>query len=78
MRRNVADAVVNSQNIPIRAEETIHVLKSPRKVIEDLVDGCDGYVGIFHKKWGFVPLIDNPKRLSIRSYGHQSELVNSG
>ena len=59
-----------SENLPIRAEYFINVLDSPQ-ALEKEVDKCDGYIGIFHKKWGFVPEKDNPNKLSVTAIEYE-------
>lgn len=70
-RQKIASEITNSENIPIMAERIIEVENTPRKTIESKVDQCDAYIGVFHKKWGFVPKIDNPSRLSITAIEYE-------
>jgi hypothetical protein len=70
-RKAVADVIVHSENVPIMAEYITDVQNTPRKVIEDKVKGCDAYIGIFHKRWGFVPISDNPELLSVTAIEYE-------
>lgn len=38
---------------------------SPKNVCLQNVEGCDVYVGIFDKKYGYIPEKDNPQRKSV-------------
>ena len=50
-RFKIAMEVMRSENMPIIAEHMINVLDTPRKALEKKVDECDGYIGVFHKRW---------------------------
>ncbi|MFY9868338.1 MAG: DUF4062 domain-containing protein [Candidatus Nitrosopolaris sp.] len=67
-RHKIAYEVMRNQNVPIMAEYMVNVLDPPRGALEKTVDGCDGYIGVFHKKWGYVPEKDNPDKLSIKCH----------
>ena len=41
------------------------------KLIEKLVDNCDGYIGVSHNKWGFVPEKNNPEKLSVTAIEYE-------
>jgi hypothetical protein len=41
--------LMKSQNIPIMAE----------------FNKCEGYIGIFHKRWEYIPEKDDPDNLSV-------------
>jgi hypothetical protein len=64
-RKKIADIISDTGNVPVLAEKIIEVRKSPRKVLEKKVKECHAYIGIFHKKWGYIPKNDNPEKLSI-------------
>ena len=49
-RQKIWETVTKSENIPIMSEHIIDVENSPRKTLEDKVDQCDAYIGVFHKK----------------------------
>ncbi len=70
-RQKISNEITNSENIPIMAEGIIEVKDSPRKTIEKKVDQSDAYIGVFHKKWGYVPKIDNPHGLSITAIEYE-------
>jgi len=70
-RKKIADVIVQSENLPIMSENIIDVKKTPRKVIEEKIKECNGYIGIFHKKWGYVPENDNPELLSITAIEYE-------
>jgi Domain of unknown function (DUF4062) len=53
-RQEIALQVMKSENIPM-AENMIDVINTPRKALEKKIDERDGYICIFHKKWGYVP-----------------------
>src|SRR5712691_2349248 len=71
-RRKIANEVMRSQNVPIMGEYTIDVIYTPpREAIEKLFDNCDAYIGVFHKKWGFVPEKNNPEKLSVTAIEYE-------
>jgi hypothetical protein len=74
-RRTVADIIVRSENVPIMAENITDVQNTPRKVIEDKVKECDSYIGIFHKRWGFVPKRENPELLSVTAIEYETARI---
>jgi hypothetical protein len=49
VRKKISVTVVESENVPIMAENFVNVTNSPRYVIESKVDECDAYIGIFDK-----------------------------
>jgi hypothetical protein len=70
-RHKIAIEVMRSENVPVMAEYMINVLDRPRGALEKKVDGCDGYIGVFHKRWGYVPEKDNPDKLSISAIEYE-------
>jgi hypothetical protein len=64
VRANIAQIITKYEHVPIMAEDFIG-FKTPKKIIEDKVDACDAYIGIFHYKWGSIPQSENPKKLSV-------------
>jgi hypothetical protein len=70
-REDIALEVFLSQNFPIIAERVINVIDSPRGTLEKLVDECDGYIGVFHRRWGYVPEEVNPNKLSIAAIEYE-------
>ena len=64
VRAKVAQIITENEHVQIRAENFIS-FKTPKKIIEDKVDTCDAYIGIFHYKWGSIPQTDNSKKLSV-------------
>jgi hypothetical protein len=64
-RFKIAIELMKSQNIPIMAEYVFNVTDKPREALEKEFNKCDGYIGIFHKRWGYVPETENPDKLSI-------------
>jgi hypothetical protein len=70
-RHKIAIEVMKSENVPIMAEYMINVLDRPRGALEKKVEGCNGYIGIFHKRWGYVPEKDNPDKLSISAIEYE-------
>ncbi|MGC2668604.1 MAG: DUF4062 domain-containing protein, partial [Candidatus Nitrosopolaris sp.] len=70
-RHKIAIEIMKSENVPIMAEYMINVLDRPRGALEKKVDGCDGYLGVFHKKWGWVPENDNPSKLSVTALEYE-------
>jgi hypothetical protein len=65
------DLSVGNSPTPIMAEYTIDVIHSPREALEKLIDNCDAYIGVFHKKWGFVPEKNNPEKLSVTAIEYE-------
>jgi hypothetical protein len=57
------------------AEHIIDVKNSPLKTLENKVDECDAHIGVFHKKWGYVSQIDNPRRLSIAAIEYERAAI---
>ena len=48
-----------------------------KKLIEEKIESCDAYLGIFHKKWGYVPTNDNPDGLSATALEYEnSKIIN--
>ena len=64
-RKKIAQIITDSQNIPVLAEKIIDVENTPLMTIEQAVDSCEAYIGVFHKRWGYIPKINNPEKLSI-------------
>ena len=64
INKKVAKIIQDYEHVPIMAENFIGS-GTPKKMIEDKVDECNAYIGIFHCRWGSVPESDNPKNLSI-------------
>jgi hypothetical protein len=52
-------------------EYTIDVIHTPREAIEKLVDNYDDYIGVFYKKWGFVPEKNNLEKLSVTAIEYE-------
>jgi Domain of unknown function (DUF4062) len=63
-RLKIGIEVMKTENVAFLAEYFMDVHDFPRVALEKKVDECDGYIGIFHKKWGSVPKKDNPEQLS--------------
>jgi hypothetical protein len=76
IREKVAEIIQDFEHVPIVAENFIG-LDTPKKVIEDKIDECNAYIGIFHQKWGFVPPSDNPKKLSISAIEFYRSKLNT-
>jgi hypothetical protein len=51
-------------------------LGSPKEVIERKIDECDCYLGIFDKRWGYVPPDNNPEKLSVTAIEYQRSKNN--
>lgn len=64
LRKRVADIITESENVPIMAENIMDI-GSPKEIIEQKIDNCDCYLGIFDRRWGYIPLDDNPGKLSV-------------
>ncbi|GIU71488.1 MAG: hypothetical protein KatS3mg003_0967 [Candidatus Nitrosocaldaceae archaeon] len=65
IRDRVKNVIIKANHNPILAEDHIDFKNNPKKAIEDMVDRSDAYIGIFDKRWGSVPEIDNPDGLSV-------------
>jgi adenylate kinase family enzyme len=63
-RNAVKEAVNQIEGIPIAMELFTSRSQSPEEVCTEEVSKCDLYVGIFGKRYGFVPVADNPRELS--------------
>jgi Domain of unknown function (DUF4062) len=57
--------LMKSQNIPIMAEYVFNVADNPREVLAKEFNKCEGYIGIFHKRWEYIPEKDDPDNLSV-------------
>jgi hypothetical protein len=75
LRKKVADIVTESENTPLIAENVMD-LGSPKEVIERKIDECDRYLGIFDKRWGYVPPDNNPEKLSVTAIEYQRSKNN--
>ncbi|HJT47611.1 MAG TPA: DUF4062 domain-containing protein [Nitrososphaeraceae archaeon] len=64
-RNKIAIEIMRNQHIPIMAEFVFNVRNNPKETLEKEFNKCDGYIGIFHKRWGYIPKNDNPEKLSI-------------
>jgi hypothetical protein len=64
VRAKISDIITDYEQVPIMAERAISFVSS-KKTIEQMIGSCDGYIGIFHEKWGYVPREDNPDNLSV-------------
>lgn len=63
-RDAVTDVINQLEQIPVRMEFFTARSQSPEEVCLEEVSKCDLYVGIFGKKYGFVPGEDNPRQIS--------------
>jgi hypothetical protein len=70
-RHNIAYEVMRSENIPVMAEYKYNVLDPPRVALVKEIDKCDGFIGVFHKRWGQVPEKDNPDKLSVTAIEYE-------
>jgi Domain of unknown function (DUF4062) len=70
-RNNIAYEVMRSRNVPVMAELIINVLDAPRVALVKEIDKCDGFIGVFHKRWGYIPEKDNPDKLSITAIEYE-------
>lgn len=66
-RKGVEEVIIQSENVPIRAENFDDAVSSPREAIRNKLKTCDCYIGIFDTKWGHVPADNNPYKLSVQS-----------
>lgn len=74
-RKKVADIITESEHTPIMAENIMDV-GSPKEIIERKIDECDCYLGIFDRKWGYVPPENNPEKLSITAIEYHRSKKN--
>lgn len=44
---------------------------SPKEIIEQKIHDCDYYLGIFDRRWGYVPPDNNPEKLSVTAIEYQ-------
>lgn len=49
---------------------------SPKMIIEQKIDECDGYLGIFDRRWGYIPRDNNPENLSVTAVEYQRSKKN--
>lgn len=70
LRKKVADIIIESENMPIMAEFIMEI-GSPKEIIEEEIDACDCYLGIFDKKWGYIPPNNNPDNLSVSAIEYE-------
>lgn len=76
IRQKVQEIIIKTENIPIMAENFIGSNKV-KKLIEEKIKSCDGYLGIFHEKWGYVPTDNNPDNLSVTAIEcENSKIIN--
>ena len=75
LRKKVADIITESENAPIMAENVMD-LGSPKEVIERKIDDCDSYLGIFDRRWGYIPPDNNPENLSVTAIEYQRSKKN--
>ncbi|MGQ0794834.1 MAG: DUF4062 domain-containing protein [Nitrosopumilaceae archaeon] len=71
-RQSIAKVIIKSENTPIYAENIVETNKPSKKVIENAVRRCDCYIGIFHKRWGWVPPKNNPDKLSVTAIEYET------
>ena len=64
-RKKIVELITSMENVPIVAEYIVDCENTPREVIEKRVRESDCYIGIFHKRWGYVPSADIPSNLSV-------------
>ncbi len=70
-RSIIKDIITGSGNVPIMSEMTIDIHNRPRKAIERQIERCDCYIGVFHSRWGYVPITDNPEKLSVTAIEYE-------
>jgi hypothetical protein len=70
VREKILRTIIQTENLPIMAENFMET-GSPKEVIETKIDECDCFIGILHKKWGYVPLEGNPQRLSVTAIEYE-------
>lgn len=64
-RQIVKDAIESFDADPIWAEDFKEFTKSSEMAIRQRISECDGYIGIFDKRYGTIPVENNPNCLSI-------------
>ena len=47
------------------SEMMIDVHNTPRQAIEKRIETCNIYIGVFDRRWGQIPTINNPEKLSV-------------
>lgn len=70
-RSIIKDIITSSGNVPVMSEMTIDIHNPPRQAIEKQIETCDCYVGVFHRRWGYVPTRDNPEKLSVTAIEYE-------
>jgi hypothetical protein len=70
-RRKIAWEVMRSGNIRVMAEIIKNVLDAPRVALVKEIDKSDGFIGVFHKRWGNVPENNNPNKLSVTAIEYE-------
>lgn len=63
-REAAAEVIARNEHVPLRAEKFIGWEPSV-DMINEKIRNSHCYIGIFHKKWGWVPPNNNPKQLSV-------------
>ena len=63
-RKTIKQTIIRSQNVAILAEDVMSS-KPSHKTIETELKKSHAYIGIFHKRWGWEPTENNPKKLSV-------------
>ena len=71
LRKKVADIITESENVPIMAENIMDI-GNPKEIVEQKIDDCDCYLGIFDRRWGYIPADNNPEKLSVTAIEYQS------
>jgi hypothetical protein len=46
-----------------------------KKLIEEKIKSCDAYIGIFHERWGYIPIDNNPNRLSVTAIEYKTSKI---
>ena len=64
IRKRIAEIVTKNYHVPVMAEDIVDV-NIPKETIENIVNSCQAYIGVFHSRWGYIPQSDNPKKLSV-------------
>lgn len=64
-RDAVSDVISQLEQAPIRMEFFTARNQSPEEVCLTEVSKCDIYIGLFGKRYGFVPSEENPEKLSV-------------
>jgi hypothetical protein len=46
-----------------------------KKLIEEKIKSCHAYIGIFHEKWGYIPIDNNPHGLSVTAIEYDTSKI---